>query len=198
VWLAASTRDGEEALILDALARQPLPHGVLTVFVPRHPQRFDAVAELLRQRGLPFARRSDGRPVPPGTSFVLGDSMGEMLGYCAAADVVFVGGSLLPLGGQNLIEPIAVGAPVIVGPHTFNFTDATAGAIAAGAAARVPDAAALVDEVRALLADPDRRNAMSEAGRAFCAAHRGAEERLWAWLAPRLAARGLTDGRRAG
>jgi 3-deoxy-D-manno-octulosonic-acid transferase len=195
VWLAASTRDGEEALVLDAIARQPLPHGVLTVIVPRHPQRFDAVAELLRQRGLPFARRSDGRPVPPGTAFVLGDSMGEMLGYCAAADVVFVGGSLLPLGGQNLIEPIAVGAPVIVGPHTFNFTDATAGAIAAGAAARVPDAAALVDEVRALLADPDRRSAMSEAGRAFCAAHRGAEERLWAWLAPRLAARGLANQR---
>jgi 3-deoxy-D-manno-octulosonic-acid transferase len=119
---------------------------------------------------------------------MLGDTMGEMLSYCAAADVVFVGGSLLPLGGQNLIEPIAVGAPVLVGPHTFNFSEATAGAIAAGAALRVDDAAALVAAVRQLLADPERRKAMGEAARAFHSAHRGAADRLWAWLAPRLPA----------
>jgi len=115
--------------------------------------------------------------------------MGEMLAYCGAADVVFVGGSLLPLGGQNLIEPIAVGAPVLVGPHTFNFTEATAGAIAAGGALRVADAGELVGEVRSLLADAARRSAMRDAGRVFCAAHRGALDRLWSWLEPRLAAR---------
>jgi 3-deoxy-D-manno-octulosonic-acid transferase len=121
--------------------------------------------------------------------------MGEMLGYCAAADIAFVGGSLVPLGGQNLIEPIAVGTPVLVGPNTFNFNDATAGAIAAGAALRVSDADALVAAVRALLADPERRSAMGSAARAFHAAHRGAAERLWRWLEPGLEASGLNSDR---
>src|SRR6185295_11171376 len=111
VWLASSTRDGEEALILDALAADRLPPGALTVIVPRHPQRFDEVAALLRERSVRFARRSDGGAVAADIDVVLGDSMGEMTGYCAAADVVFVGGGLLPLGGQNLIEPIALGRP---------------------------------------------------------------------------------------
>ncbi len=110
VWVAASTRDGEEALILDAIDAQALPAHTLTVVVPRHPQRFDAVAALLRERGIPFVRRSANAGVPADVRVVLGDSMGELLGYFAAADVAFVGGSLLPLGGQNLIEPIAVRA----------------------------------------------------------------------------------------
>src|SRR5512144_460558 len=194
VFLVASTRDGEEAPILDALAAHPLPLDVLTVIVPRHPQRFDAVAALLAERGVPFVRRTSGVPVSATTQVVLGDSMGEMLAYCAAADVVFVGGSLLPFGGQNLIEPIAVGAPVIVGPHTFNFADATAGAIAAGAALRVPDAEALIVEVRSLLDDAGRRVAMREAGHVFYTAHRGAGERLWQWLVPRLDAAGVGRG----
>jgi 3-deoxy-D-manno-octulosonic-acid transferase len=101
VWLAASTREGEEALILDAIAAHALPSATLTVIVPRHPQRFDEVAAMLRERGVPFVRRSDNVPVPADIGVVLGDSMGEMTGYCEAADVVFVGGSLLPLGGQN-------------------------------------------------------------------------------------------------
>jgi len=109
-----------------------------------------------------------------------------MGGYCAAADVAFVGGSLLPLGGQNLIEPIAIGTPTIVGPHTFNFTEATDNAIAAGAAFRVADADALILEVGALLGDRARRSRMHAAALAFHAAHRGAADRLWNWLAPRL------------
>jgi 3-deoxy-D-manno-octulosonic-acid transferase len=185
-FLAASTRDGEEVLLLDALAESALPANALTVIVPRHPQRFAAVAELLRTRGLPFIRRSENRQVPGDVAFVLGDSLGEMGGYCAAADVAFVGGSLLPLGGQNLIEPIAMGTPTLVGPHTFNFREATDNAVAAGAAARVADAAALMTEVGALLADPPRRQHMHDAALAFHAAHRGATDRLWAWLAPRL------------
>jgi len=188
VFLAASTRDGEEALLVDALGRHALPAQSLTLIVPRHPQRFDAVADLLRARGVPFVRRSDNVPVPVDVAFVVGDSLGEMGGYCAAADVAFVGGSLLPLGGQNLIEPIAMGTPTIVGPHTFNFTEATNNAIAAGAALRVADADALVLEVDALLADPARRNRMRAAALAFHAAHRGAADRLWNWLAPRLPA----------
>lgn len=196
VWVAASTRDGEEALILDAIDAQPLPARTLTVVVPRHPQRFDAVAALLRERGIPFVRRSANAGVPADVRVVLGDSMGELLGYYAAADVAFVGGSLLPLGGQNLIEPIAVGRPTLVGPHMFNFAEATESALAAGAALRVDDAGALVSQVCALLADPARRGAMSAAALAFHAAHRGAGDRLWQWLAPRLAA-ALAAGRGA-
>ncbi len=188
VWVAASTRDGEEAMLLDALAATPLPPGTLTVIVPRHPQRFAVVAELLRQRGIPFVHRSGNAPVPADIDVVLGDSMGEMPGYFAAADVAFVGGSLLPLGGQNLIEPISMGRPTLVGPHMFNFAEATAGAIAAGAAVEVADAPALVGAVAGLLEDAPRRAAMGADALAFHAAHRGAADRLWAWLSPRIAA----------
>jgi len=188
VWMAASTRDGEEALILDAIARSPMPVGSLLVIVPRHPNRFAAVAGLLQSRGVPFVRRSENAFVPADVGVVLGDSMGEMSAYYAATDVAFVGGSLLPLGGQNLIEPIALGIPVLIGPHTFNFAEATAGAVAAGAARRVADADELVHAVRDLLSDPARRQAMGDAARTFHAAHRGAVQRLWSWLQPQVAA----------
>jgi len=155
--------------------------------VPRHPQRFDEVADVLTKRGLRFVRRSEGKSVPADVGIVLGDTMGELLAYYAAADVAFVGGSLLPLGGQNLIESIAAGTPTIVGPHTFNFAEAAAQAVAANAALRVADADGLVAAVADLLSDPLRATAMRDAGLAFHAAHRGAIDRLWAWLAPRLA-----------
>ena len=187
VWIAASTREGEEALILDAMARSPMPAGSLLVIVPRHPPRFAVVAELLRSRGVPFVRRSENAAVPVDVGVVLGDSMGEMSAYYAASDLAFVGGSLLPLGGQNLIEAIALGIPVVTGPHTFNFAGATAGAIAAGAALRVDDADAMAHAVRDLLSDPRRRQAMSDAARTFHAAHQGAVQRLWNWLQPQLA-----------
>jgi 3-deoxy-D-manno-octulosonic-acid transferase len=191
VWLAASTRDGEEALILDALPRRRLPGNPLLVLVPRHPQRFATVAELLSARGVPFVRRSAGAAaVPADIGVVLGDSMGELAAYYAAADLAFVGGSLLPFGAHNLIEPLAVGTPVLVGPHTFNFAEATAGAIEAGAALRVTDADALVAAVGELFADPARRQAMGLAARAFHAQHQGAAERLWEWLQPLLTPRG--------
>lgn len=188
VFLAASTRDGEEALILDALAAARLPADLLTVIVPRHPQRFDAVADLLRRRGIAFRRRSEDLPCEPTTTVVLGDSMGEMFAYYAACDVAFVGGSLLPLGGQNLLEACAVGRPVIVGPHTFNFEEATEGAIAAGAALRVSDAEALANALATLLADPERQARMGMAGRTFTERHRGATERTLALI-------GLPSGR---
>ncbi len=188
VFLAASTRDGEEALILDAIARGALPGRTLAVIVPRHPQRFDEVAALLAARGIAFARRSEEAAVAADVRVVLGDTLGELPAYYAAADVAFVGGSLLPFGGQNLIEAIAVGTPTLVGPHTFNFSEAAANAIAAGAALRVADADALVAEVAGLLSDAGRRASMRDAARAFHAAHRGAAERTWAWLAPKLGA----------
>ncbi len=187
-WVAASTREGEEAMILDALAARKLPAGALTIIVPRHPQRFAAVADLLQQRGIPFVRRSSNTAVTADVQVVLGDSMGEMPGYFAAADIAFVGGGLLPLGGQNLIEPISLGRPTLIGPHMFNFADAAEKAVAAGAAVEVADAHALVTEVATLFEDAPRRQAMENAALAFHAAHRGAVDRLWTWLAPKVAA----------
>jgi 3-deoxy-D-manno-octulosonic-acid transferase len=179
VWLAASTREGEEERVLDAHAALDVP-GALLVLVPRHPQRFDDVARLLERRGVAFRRRSQDAPVPADVAVVLGDSMGELFAYYACADVAFVGGSLLPLGGQNLIEACAVGTPVLVGPHTFNFEEAARLAIEAGAALRVADPAELARVAGALLADPVRRAAMAAAGRAFAGRHRGATERVLA------------------
>jgi 3-deoxy-D-manno-octulosonic-acid transferase len=179
VLLAASTREGEEDLILDALARDSLA-GALLVIVPRHPQRFDAVAELLAERGLKFARRSAGEPLRADCEVVLGDSMGEMAAYYRASDVAFVGGSLLAYGGQNLIEACAAGVPVLVGPHTYNFAQAAASAIAAGAALRVDGAEDMLRRARSLLDDAGLRERMGRAGTAFCATHRGATERTLA------------------
>jgi 3-deoxy-D-manno-octulosonic-acid transferase len=184
VFLAGSTREGEEALLLDALAARPLD--ALTVIVPRHPQRFDEVAALLEKRGLGFVRRSANRPVPADCRFVLGDSMGEMFAYYAAADVALVGGSLLEYGAQNLIEAAAVGAPVLIGPSSFNFAEATALAIAAGAARRVADAGDAVARAAELLGDAEARRAMSAAGLDFCAAHTGATRRTMALVAKLL------------
>ncbi|MGD8790460.1 MAG: lipid IV(A) 3-deoxy-D-manno-octulosonic acid transferase [Burkholderiales bacterium] len=176
VFLAASTRDGEEALLLDAISGISDP-ALLTVIVPRHPQRFDTVAQLLAEAGVQFQRRSENRPVDPATSVVLGDSMGEMFAYYAACDIAFIGGSLLPLGGQNLLEACAVGKPAIVGPHTFNFEEATEQAIEAGAAYRVEDAAMLATTVADLLAQPARATRIGEAGLRFMQQHRGATQR---------------------
>lgn len=177
VLLAASTREGEEALLLDALEKISIA-GLLIVIVPRHPQRFDAVAALIEKRGLPLQRRSSNEVIALKTRIVLGDSMGEMFAYYAACNVAFIGGSLLPLGGQNLIEACAVGTPVLIGPHTFNFAEATEQAIASGAARRVADATALAHEALRLFNDPADRRAMGEAGLAFAQAHRGAVGRI--------------------
>ncbi|MHB9117856.1 MAG: lipid IV(A) 3-deoxy-D-manno-octulosonic acid transferase [Burkholderiales bacterium] len=172
VFLAASTREDEEALLLDALL-EARPDW-LTVIVPRHPQRFGEVAALLEKRGISWQRRSANQTTPAATQVVLGDSMGEMFAYYAASDVAYIGGSLLPYGGQNLIEACAVGVPVLIGPHTYNFAEAAEQAVAAGAAARVETAADLLQQVRGLLADPERRQAMAQAGRAFAMRHGGA------------------------
>jgi len=177
VLLAASTREGEEALLLEALPRLTVP-GLLTVIVPRHPQRFDEVARLLETRGIRFERRSRSAPVAAATLVVLGDSMGEMFAYYAACDVAFVGGSLLPLGGQNLIEACAVGKPVLIGPSTYNFAEATELAVQAGAAIQVPDAAALGREAERLLRDSAAARRMGQAALAFANAHRGATDRV--------------------
>lgn len=176
VWLAASTREGEELLVLEAWRRVAIPRALL-VLVPRHPQRFDEVADLLKQQGARSSRRSTGLPTPD-TQIWLGDSMGEMAAYFTLADLSFVGGSLLPLGGQNLIEAAACGCPVIVGPHTFNFLQATEDAIAAGAAQRVENPEMLGAAVERLLSGPAELAAMRAAASEFACAHQGAAERM--------------------
>jgi len=184
VFLAASTRDGEEELILDAVAEADIPN-LLTIIVPRHPQRFDAVAELLKKNTSGFARRSslgNDTVVNAQTSFVLGDSMGEMFTYYASCDIAFIGGSLLPLGGQNLIEACSMGKPVLIGPHTFNFEQATEMAIAAGAALRVQDSSDLARHLQTLFADAGKQNAMSAAALRFSNESRGATERTLSLL----------------
>ena len=173
VLLAASTRDGEEEALLGVLEQIDVP-SLLTVIVPRHPQRFDAVAALLGRRGIRFQRRSSDAVIAPETQVLLGDSMGEMFAYYAACDVAFIGGSLLPFGGQNLIEACAAAKPVLVGPHTYNFTEAVELAIAAGAAVRVGDVRELAREAQRLLGDRNMAARMAEAARAFSKAHRGA------------------------
>jgi 3-deoxy-D-manno-octulosonic-acid transferase len=175
VLLCASTREGEEALILDAWRPQDK---ALLLLVPRHPQRFDDVAALAAARGLSIVRRSqlqDGDGVD--ADVLLGDSMGEMFAYYAACDCAYIGGSLLPLGGQNLIEACAVGKPVLVGPHTFNFALATEQAVDAGAALRCDDAPAMVAAATGLLQDSVARNRMGQAALEFAGQHRGATAR---------------------
>jgi 3-deoxy-D-manno-octulosonic-acid transferase len=184
VLLCASTRDGEEALILDAFQRMPRVENLLLVIVPRHPQRFDEVANLIGAQGLRLQRRSQMVALDSDVDVLLGDSMGEMLAYYAACDSAFIGGSLLPLGGQNLIEACALGKPVLIGPHTFNFELVTEEAIAAGAALRVRDADQLMQQAARLLTDDAGRKKMGADALAFANQHRGATGRTLALMRP--------------
>ncbi len=196
VLLAASTREGEEALILDACLNIGIAN-LLLVIVPRHPQRFDQVAALIKSRGIDFERRSAPQPLSASTEVFLGDSMGEMAAYYAAADLAFIGGSLLPLGGQNMIEAANAGCPILIGPHTWNFLDVAERAIAVGAALRVAGTSELAQSVARLHAEPATREAMRQAGLAFGLAHRGATDKVMAMLGPVLDQCGLS-GHHAG
>ena len=185
ILLAASTREGEEGPLLEAFARL-CPPEVLLVLVPRHPQRFDEVAKQVARSGLKLQRRSRNEPVMADTRVWLGDSMGEMYAYYVAADTALIGGSWEKLGGQNPIEASAVGCPVIVGPHTFNFKAVCEQAIEAGAAQRADNLDNGLDLALAILHNPTRRRTMGEAGRDFAQTHRGATARTLALLAPLL------------
>ena len=192
VAMLASSREGEElaflkqiqAPALDPVASVAINSGIIVgqspqwLIVPRHPQRFDEVAELIRAQGFTVGRRSAWGEGAPATADVwLGDSLGEMAAYYALADVALLGGSFEPLGGQNLIEAAACGCPVVMGPHTFNFSQAAELAEAAGAARRVPDMAAGVAAARGLLADRAALAAMQHAALGFAASHRGGAAR---------------------
>ena len=180
VVLMASSREGEELPLLAAWLHQPTPRPLL-LLVPRHPQRFDAVALLVVKAGLQLQRRSAWGETPPAhmaqADVWLGDSIGEMPLYYALADVALLGGSFEPLGGHNLIEAAACGCPLVMGPHTFNFAQAAELALAAGAALRVGSLNAAVQRAITLLADPGLPVWHARA-QAFAAQHRGAARRL--------------------
>lgn len=182
VLLFAVSREGEEALLLDAWRALPAGARPLLAIVPRHPQRFDEVAALIAGAGLALARRSSWQDLPPddarGADAWLGDSMREMALYYGLADAALLGGSFAPLGGQNLIEAAACGCPVVMGPHTFNFAEAAELALEAGAARRVADMTEGLAQGLTLCAEAAPQRAMAEAALRFAAAHRGAAARM--------------------
>ncbi|OZI62960.1 3-deoxy-D-manno-octulosonic acid transferase [Bordetella genomosp. 11] len=196
----ASTRDGEEDLFAAAIqqaAAELAPAGVLHMLIPRHPQRFGDVAAVLQKYRLDFTRRSiDVEIPPPRMAVLLGDTLGEMAFYYAAADVAIIGGGFAPFGGQNLIEACAAGTPVIVGPHMQNFSQATQDAIAAGAAIQATDPGDALRIAYALLRDRRRLEAMRQAALDWTAAHTGATKRMMEAMRPWLGAELATD--RAG
>ena len=178
VWIAASTHEGEDALILTAHKQLLDVHGdALLILVPRHPERFDAVHELCRAQ-FATVRRSSGAVVEAQTRVLLGDTMGELLFLYALADIAFVGGSLVPRGGHNPLEPAALALPVIMGPHVFNFLDISAMLREAGALQEVDDAEGLAAAVRRLVELPRDARKMGEAGVAVMQANQGALQRL--------------------
>jgi 3-deoxy-D-manno-octulosonic-acid transferase len=196
VVLAAITREGEEALLLDAWQRAPRGDTLL-VIVPRHPQRFDEVAGLVRSAGLTLARRSEWGDAPPDAALHaqvwLGDSMREMALYYATAEVALLGGSFAPLGGHNLIEAAACGCPLVMGPSTFNFSEAAELSLAAGASLRVADMDAGVALAGELLDAPERLAALSASARDFASRHRGAAARMARRMLPLVTAQGLSS-----
>jgi 3-deoxy-D-manno-octulosonic-acid transferase len=192
VIMLASSREGEEEQFLKAIGllghvntaqsaiysvayKKPL--SIQWLIVPRHPQRFDAVQQLCEQAGMSVSRRSAWHEKPGSADIWLGDSLGEMLMYYSLSDIALLGGSFEPLGGQNLIEAIAAGCPVIMGPHTFNFQEASNTAERSGAAIRVSDMQAGLHEASAVVADPAKRADLVQAGRLWLAASQGAAHR---------------------
>jgi 3-deoxy-D-manno-octulosonic-acid transferase len=185
VWIAGSTHEGEDEQVLaahrDVLARFPR---ALLILVPRHPERFDRVAALCRREGLALARRSCGEPGSPETRVYLGDTMGELPVMLGSADVAFIGGSLVPTGGHNMLEAAAQGVPVCFGPYLFNFSAISELLLEAGAARRVADAGQLAEVVAEWFGDASARSEAGERGRRVVARNRGALERLLELVPP--------------
>ncbi|HZF25458.1 MAG TPA: lipid IV(A) 3-deoxy-D-manno-octulosonic acid transferase [Steroidobacteraceae bacterium] len=179
VWIAGSTHEGEEDLVLDAhLEVQKRIPDALLVLVPRHPNRFESVANALRKRSFRFVSRSSGARVRPDTEVWLADSLGELVTFYAASDVALVAGSLVPIGGHNLLEPAALGLPILTGPYNFNGEDVARLLLEVGAVRVVHDAAELATQVATLLGEPAQRQQMGSAGRRTLDGNRGATQRL--------------------
>lgn len=179
IWVAASTHAGEEEIVLaaHAVVMQAFPRSLL-ILAPRHPEQFDQVAQQCVAAGFTTVRRSGGITPTRDTQVFLLDTLGELLPYYASADVAFVGGSLVPAGGHNLLEPASLGLPLLTGPHTCNFTEVIEYLAAPGALRVAQDAAMLAAQVRELLGDANLRHTMGEEARRVCATHKGAAERV--------------------
>ena len=181
VWIAASTHEGEESIALEAHRRLRARHpDALLVLVPRHPERFGPVAALVERMGLRCQRRSAGRALEADTAVLLGDTMGELLCLYGCADIAFVGGSLIPRGGHNMLEPAAWGLPLITGPSDYNFREISALLQQADALALVEDVGERAAQLQALAADPGQRSRCGAAARQVVDANRGALDKLMA------------------
>lgn len=189
VWIAASTHDKEEGMILDAHQRLLLQHqDLLLILVPRHPQRFSVVRELLEKRGMPTVLRTEQKPCDPDTLVFLGDTMGEVTVFYAASDIAFVGGSLVPIGGHNLLEPAALGIPIITGPHVFNAQEIADSFIDNAACRMVENPDELVATVDSLLSNLDAARELGSRGLNILTNNRGALKRLLEVIEPLIAA----------
>jgi 3-deoxy-D-manno-octulosonic-acid transferase len=184
IWIAGSTHAGEEESVL--AAHQELPDSALLMLVPRHPARFDAVADWLSTCGVNFVRRSTGIAPDAACRVLLVDTVGELAALYAAADAAFVGGSLVPVGGHNLLEPAALGLPVLTGPYNFNGKDIARILLEQGAALEVKDARELAAVLRRLLADPEERGRIGGIGRRIVESNRGSTQRLLELIEPLL------------
>ena len=187
IWIAASTHDGEEVLVLDAF-RQVLERipGSLLVLVPRHPERCREVVAQVRRRGFEPVLRSRRPADCTGVHVFIGDTMGELPLFYAAADVAFVGGTLVERGGHNMLEPAALGLPVVFGPHVFNFAEISRRLLEVGGARTVLDSDCLGQAVIEYLHDADLRHSTGAKGRAFVESNRGAGDRVLAMISPHL------------
>lgn len=187
IWIAASTHDGEEAQILAAhrVLCEQIPNALL-VLVPRHPERFEPVARQIRAAGFSLLQRSSGQEPAPGTSVLLGDTMGELMLLFGAADIAFIGGSLVARGGHNTLEPAAWGLPLLAGPSDFNFPEVSRLLQEAGALQIVANAQDLAGALLELQADADARQRRGEAAAAVVAANRGALQRQMECIAALL------------
>ncbi|WP_415886669.1 lipid IV(A) 3-deoxy-D-manno-octulosonic acid transferase [Neptuniibacter sp. QD37_6] len=181
VFIAASTHEGEETAILNVYHKllESTPE-LLLVIVPRHPERFDGVAELIKQQGFKLARRSLGQQPSPKTQVYLGDTMGELMKLLAAADIAFVGGSLIERGGHNPLEPAVLKKAVVMGPHFFNFQIICDSLREAGGLVVVEDETALLRQAEKLIQAPAERERIGELGQAFVKENQGALDRLYA------------------
>jgi 3-deoxy-D-manno-octulosonic-acid transferase len=186
VWVAGSTHEGEEEILLDVQSRFLTAPKPLLVLAPRHPQRFDDVAALLERRKLRYVRRSCAEACGADTEVLLVDTLGELLQFYAAADVAFVAGSLVPIGGHNLLEPAALGVATLSGPHNFNAQEIADMMIELGAVEVVRDADAIAAALRLLFADPLERERRGAIGRDAVDRNRGALARLLALIEPVL------------
>lgn len=179
VWIAASTHEGEDEQVLDAFSIvSGAVSGCLLVLVPRHPERFSRVAALCRRRGFRTVNRSDNPKSLTDVAVFVGDTMGELPLFYAASDVAFVGGSLIEVGGHNMLEPAALGVPVIVGPHLFNFAEIARRLCEANAAVQITNSVELAEQVVRYFGDANLRHAVGQNGREFIDSNRGAGDKV--------------------